>query len=102
MKEVYDGEFKITKKQFDFFMEVSGEFVNENIKDIVSRSFSSTELQEKHFRFLCDRILSSDDPELKVNFSRSLMFKGFTELNHLVLGAADAFTDMLNSGGCNE
>ena len=102
MKEVYDGEFKITKKQFDFFMEVSGEFVKENIKDIVSRSLGGMELQEKHFKFLCDRILSSDDPELKVNFSRSLMFKGFIELNHLVLGAADAFTDMLSSGGSNE
>jgi len=102
MKEVYDGEFKITKKQFDFFMEVSEEFTKRNASKIFSGEWGAIELQEKHFKFLCDRILSSDDPELKVNFSRYLMFKGFTELNHLVLGAADAFTDMMNSGGSNE
>ena len=102
MKEVYDGEFKITKKQFDFFMEVSGEFAEQNAPKIFSGEWGAIELQEKHFKFLCDKILNSNDPELKVNFSRALMFKGFIELNHLVLGAADAFIDMLSSGGSNE
>ena len=84
MKKPYDGEFKITREAFDFFMEVSGEFTEKNIKEILSGEWNSTEVQERHFKFLCDKILSSDNPELKVNFSRSLMFKGFLELNQLV------------------
>jgi len=102
MKEVYDGEFAITKKQFDFFMEAFGEFVDKYAKEIFSKEWDGMETQERHFKFLCDRILSSEDSELRVGFSRSLMFKGFFELNNLVLGAADDFTDMLNSGGSNE
>lgn len=102
MEKQYDGEFQITKKAFDFFMEVSGEFTEKHFKEIFSNKFTNIELQEKHFKLLCDKILSSEDSELRVGFSRCLMFKGFLELNALVLGAADAFTDMLSSGGKDE
>ena len=62
-------EFAVTEKMFDFFMESSKEFV--------SLSGIENPDVEEHFKFMLEKMLESNDPEIKIDFSRALMFKGF-------------------------
>ena len=71
-----EHEFLMTPEQLEFFMDASKEYVMINVVKNAS--------EEGHFKFLCDKMLASNDPEIRVNMSRVMMYMGFQSLLQLV------------------
>lgn len=65
-----------TPKQIDFLMETGKEFS----QSIDLSDFKDAEtLPDRMFSFVCDKILKSEDNEIKIELSRFLMFRGYSE-----------------------
>ena len=65
-----------TSKQIDFLMETGKEF-SQSID--LSDSKDAETLPDRMFSFVCDKILKSEDNEIKIELSRFLMFRGYSE-----------------------
>ena len=63
-------DFNITEKMLKFFLEETINIIKDsgNILNITP---------ENNFKAIMDKMLNSDDPEIKIDFSRFLMFRGF-------------------------
>ena len=65
-----------TPKQIDFLLETGKEFS----QSIDLSDFKDAEtLPDRMFSFVCDKILKSEDNEIKIELSRFLMFGGYSE-----------------------
>lgn len=65
-----------TPKQINFLVETGREFS----QSIDLSDFKDAEtLPDRMFSFVCDKILKSEDNEIKIELSRFLMFRGYSE-----------------------
>ena len=65
-----------TPKQINFLVETGKEFS----QSIDLSDFKDAEtLPDRMFSFVCDKILKSEDNEIKIELSRFLMFRGYSE-----------------------
>lgn len=64
-------ELQVTPKMLEFFMDASKEYAK-NLKGIPD--------QEEHFKFVCDKMLNHEDKDIRIQFSKVLMFLGFSSL----------------------
>lgn len=64
------ANFEITEKMLKFFHEETINIIKDS-NDIASIS------PESHFKAIMEKMLNSEDPEIKIGFSRFLMFRGF-------------------------
>ena len=65
-----------TPKQINFLVETGREFS----QSIDLSDFKDAEtLPDRMFAFVCDKILKSEDNEIKIELSRFLMFRGYSE-----------------------
>ena len=65
-----------TPKQINFLVEAGREFS----QSIDLSDFKDAEtLPDRMFSFVCDKILKSEDNEIKIELSRFLMFRGYSE-----------------------
>lgn len=87
MNEERDS-IKMTPKMLDFFMAVSNEYVQQ---------CPGLPNSEAHFKFVCDKMLNHEDKDIKVQFSRVLMYMGF---NSVVECIGESVEDMLKKVLC--
>lgn len=73
------SEFKPTSKQIKFMLDTQGEYVNE--VGVVGAS------AEGAFRFTIDRMFVHEDKDIRVGFSRSLMYQGFQKMMDILAEA---------------
>lgn len=65
-----------TPKQINFLVEAGKEFS----QSIDLSDFKDAEtLPDRMFSFVCDKILKSEDNEIKIELPRFLMFRGYSE-----------------------
>ncbi len=63
-----------TPKQINFLVEAGKQFVmSHNFKEDINS------IPDRMFEFVCNKILESDDTEIKIDLSRFLMFRGYAE-----------------------
>lgn len=87
MNEERDS-IKMTPKMLDFFMAVSNEYVQQ---------CPGLSNGEAYFKFVCDKMLNHEDKDIKVQFSRVLMYMGF---NRVVECIGKSVEDMLKKVLC--
>ena len=63
-----------TPKQINFLVEAGKQFAMSN--DFTKDKDS---IPDRMFEFVCNKILESDDTEIKIDLSRFLMFRGYAE-----------------------
>lgn len=66
---------ELNKKQFEFFGDTISEFAVENKHLLTDITFP-----EKSFVNLCNKMLASEDSEIRVDLSRILMFNGMMRM----------------------
>ena len=66
---------ELNKKQFEFFGDTIAEFADENKHLLTDITFP-----EKSFMNLCNKMLASEDSEIRVDLSRILMFNGMMRM----------------------
>lgn len=87
------GKYTPTPKMLEFFMDTSREYLMEECKGEVS--IASEKGPVGQFEHLCNKMLNSEDPTIKIEFSRCLMYMGFDKL----LGAiSESISTIMRSG----
>lgn len=68
-----------TPKQINFLVEAGKEFSQSiDLSDFKDLKDAET-LPDRMFSFVCDKILKSEDNEIKIELPRFLMFRGYSE-----------------------